>query len=175
MFILNNVNDKVMTPDFIVDEVLEEFGYLIEQREGVLEPFLGEGAFYNKLLNYSEDVSWCEIEKGVDFLDYKDSVDWIITNPPYSVFKQMLPKMLEVADNVVMVIPSNKLVSSMPRLMDIERAGCGIKRIHYLGSGRQLKFPFGFPVAAIYVKKGYKGDTKITYAKRCLEAKSKGG
>ena len=170
---MSNINDKVMTPDFIVDEVLEEFGYLVEQQESVLEPFLGEGAFYNKLTDYSRDVSWCEIDKGIDFLEYQGSVDWIITNPPYSVFKEMLPKMLEVADNVVMVIPLNKLVSSMPRLMDVHRAGFGIVRIHYLGSGRQLKFPFGFPVAAIYVKRGYKGESTITYAERCLDAKRK--
>lgn len=171
---MDNINDKVYTPDFIVDEVLSEFGYLIEQQESVLEPFLGEGAFYNKLTAYSEYVTWCEIDRGVDFLEYQGKVDWIITNPPYSVFKQMLPKMLNVADNIVMIIPLNKLISSMPRLMDVERAGFGIKRIHYLGSGRQLKFPFGFPVAAVYIKKGYSGDTKITYAQRCLDAKRKG-
>lgn len=43
--VINNVNDKVMTPDFIVDEVLEEFGYLIEQQDKVIEPFLGEGHY----------------------------------------------------------------------------------------------------------------------------------
>jgi hypothetical protein len=168
---IDNPNDKVYTPDFIVDEVLSIFLPKVGKSECLLEPFKGKGAFYNKMPLGRTD--WCEIDEGKDFFDYDKSVDWIITNPPYSIFKQVLPKALEVSDNIVLVIPINKLLSSMPRLMDIKRAGFGIKHIHYLGSGRQLKFPFGFPVGAVYIKKGFEGSVDITYDDRCYNAKGK--
>lgn len=167
----DNVADKVYTPQFIVDEVLEIFLPRVSKGQTVLEPFKGGGAFYDMLHEYGR--SWCEIDEGVNFFEYDGKVDWIITNPPYSIFKEVLPKMLEVSDNIVMVIPVNKLLSSMPRLMDIDRAGFYIDHIHYLGSGRQLKFPFGFPVAAVYIKKGDSCNVKITKADRCYEAKRK--
>lgn len=161
---MTNPNDKIYTPPHIVDEVLDIFLPLVDEGHTILEPFRGEGAFYSKL---PEGASWCEIDKGVDFLNHGGKYDWIITNPPYSTFKEMLPKMLEVANNIVLLIPTNKLLSSMPRLMDIKKAGHNIRRIHYLGSGRQIKFPFGFPVGAIHLQRGHCGDVEITYAERC--------
>lgn len=171
----DNPNDKVYTPDHIVDDVLDHYGFHIERQETLMEPFKGGGAFYHKLTDYSDNpVEWCEIDEGVDFFDYNGKVDWIVTNPPYSIFNKVLPKLLEVADNIVIVIPVNKLLSSMPRLMEIKRAGYGIKEVYYLGSGRQLKFPFGFPVAAIYIKKGHtSGVYREVYHERCYKAKAK--
>ena len=168
---MSNPNDKVYTPDHIVDEVLSIFLPLVESQDTLLEPFSGDGAFLDCMPLGRTD--WCQIDKGKGFFEYKEHVDWIITNPLYSIFKQILPKMLEVADNVVLVIPVNKLLSSMPRLMDIKRAGFNIKKIHYLGSGRQLKFPFGFPVGAIYIERGYEGYIDFTYSDRCYDAKAK--
>ncbi|AHK11551.1 hypothetical protein S140_144 [Shewanella sp. phage 1/40] len=167
----DNLNDKVYTPDHIVDEVLKEFLPLMGYcgSETILEPFKGGGAFLDKL---PVGTLWCEIDDGINFLDFTGKVDWIITNPPYSCFDIMLGKMLSVADNIIVVIPVNKILSSMPRLMDINNANSSIKHIHYLGSGRQIGFPFGFPVAAVYITKGFH-PTTITYSERCKQAKRK--
>lgn len=171
----DNPNDKVYTPEHIVDEVLERFGFHIKREDTIMEPFRGEGAFFDKLKNYTQHpVEWCEIDEGIDFFETEEKVDWIITNPPYSIFKEVLPKSLDVADNIIFVIPANKLLSSVPRLMDVKRAGHGIKEVYYLGSGRQLKFPFGFPVVAVYIQKGWnEGWYKETYHPRCYKAKRK--
>ena len=167
----DNPSDKVYTPDFIVDEVLAIFGENILDDEVKLEPHRGGGAFYNK---FSGLKDWCEIDDGKDFFNYTDKVDWIITNPPYSIFKECLDHSLSLANEILYVIPMNKLLSSMPRLISIKKAGFGIRHIHYLGSGRQLKFPFGFPVGAVWISKDYNRDTtKITYADRCFNAKEK--
>ena len=72
-----------------------------------------DGAFYKAMQEYNhalkglsvEDVDWCEISEGKDFFDYNGKVDWIITNPPYSIFDDFLDKAFEVADNVVMFVP----------------------------------------------------------------------
>lgn len=168
---MGNPNDKIYTPSYIVDEVLDIFSPMIEPNHRVLEPFKGLGAFYEKLPEGR--TSWCEIDEGVDFLCHEGAYDWIVTNPPYSTFGKMLPRMLDMADNVVVLIPTNKLLSSMPRMMDVKNRGFGIKQIHYVGSGRQIKFPFGFPVGAVHMQRNYEEGTEITYSDRCRNAKAK--
>jgi hypothetical protein len=47
----------------------------------VVEPFRGEGSFYN---NFPDNVNtdWAEITEGKDYTTLKD-YDWVITNPPF--------------------------------------------------------------------------------------------
>ncbi|QZI87820.1 hypothetical protein SIPHO054v2_p0019 [Vibrio phage 103E44.1] len=166
----NNLNDKVYTPQHIVNDVMLNFSHLISRSDILMEPFKGEGVFYNEFKKYTDKHPiWCEIDLGVDFFNYEGSVDWIITNPPYSIFKEVLTKCLSVADNIVFVIPIGKLLTSMPRLTEIVRCGYGIREVFYLGSGRKLGFPFGFPVAAVHIKKGWcEGWYSEKYHPRCI-------
>ena len=48
----------------------------------VLEPFKGEGAFYDNLPSFVEK-DWCEIVEGRDYKNYDKEIDWVITNPPF--------------------------------------------------------------------------------------------
>jgi hypothetical protein len=50
----------------------------------VLEPFKGEGAFYD---NFPNNITkeWCEIEEGRDFKSHTENVDWVISNPPFKL------------------------------------------------------------------------------------------
>lgn len=48
----------------------------------VVEPFKGEGAFYNALPNYVEK-DWAELEQGKDYKELTAEYDWVITNPPF--------------------------------------------------------------------------------------------
>jgi hypothetical protein len=75
-----NSSDVVMTPQWIAEDMMDYFPC-----EGVLyEPCRGNSVFYN-LMTYGS--IWSEIRAGRDFLKYSGSrVDWIITNPPYSLF-----------------------------------------------------------------------------------------
>ena len=54
----------------------------------VLEPFRGEGAFYDNLPDCVEK-DWCEITQGRDFKDYDKKYDWVITNPPFQLDDQI--------------------------------------------------------------------------------------
>lgn len=68
------------------EELCKELIKLVPLVEGdkVLEPFSGEGGFYNNLpANVEKD--WCEIEDGRDYKDYDKEIDWIITNPPFKL------------------------------------------------------------------------------------------
>lgn len=48
----------------------------------VLEPFKGEGAFYNSFPD-TVQKEWCEIEDGKDWKSYEGEIDWVISNPPF--------------------------------------------------------------------------------------------
>jgi hypothetical protein len=54
----------------------------LQNGDRVLEPFKGEGSFYN---NFPNNVvkEWAEIRQGRDYKDVSGEHDWIITNPPY--------------------------------------------------------------------------------------------
>lgn len=69
------IADSVMTPTHIAELVIKHFNPVGK----VLEPAKGTGNFYDLL---QEPKDWCEITEGKDFLEYKEKVDWIITNPP---------------------------------------------------------------------------------------------
>jgi hypothetical protein len=150
----DNLNDKVYTPESLAKQIIS----LYPLSGKVLDPFKGKGAFYNQLPEHTENL-WCEIDEGIDFFDYQDKVDWIISNPPYSIYGDVMKKSMEIADNIIYLVPLSKVVSSMGRLREIHEYG-GIVSIYYLSSGR-ANFGFGFPSCAIHIQRGYKGKTLI--------------
>lgn len=167
---MSNIADKVYTPDFIVNEVLDVLKPHINITDTIIEPFKGGGAFFHRLQQHTiRGVDWCEIDLDRDFFKCNQHYDWLITNPPYSIFPLALQHSLQCSTNTVFVIPVGKIFTSLPRLRDIKLSGSAIRQIHYLGSGRQMGFPFGFPVAMVWMQKGWFGGITETYADRCLK------
>jgi hypothetical protein len=124
-----------------------------------LDPCRGGGAFYDRL---PEPKRWCEIAEGVDFFKHTEKADWIVSNPPYSIFGKWLDHSLPLADNIVYLIPVNKLLSSLTKLHKVYRFG-GIAHIRYYGTGREGNMPFGFPIGAVYLKRGHVGPMEISW------------
>ena len=61
-------------------------GYVpLIEGDKVIEPFKGEGAFYDAFPNYV-NKDWAELEQGRDYTDLSGSYDWVITNPPFSLY-----------------------------------------------------------------------------------------
>jgi hypothetical protein len=147
-------NDKIFTPLPIAKKIIDLFPLYGK----VLDPFKGKGAFYEQYPDFV-DKDWCEIEDGRDFFDYTEKVDWIISNPPYSIFDEVLEHSFEIADNVVYLVPLSKIFTSLGRIRKIFNFG-NIKEIHILSAGK-CGFPFGFPACAIWFQKGYVGKTII--------------
>ena len=150
-------NDLVMTPVNIAKQTINL--YKIDSGSTILDPCKGEGAFYD---NYPENCfkSFCEITEGKDFFDFEGNVDWIITNPPYSILDEFLCKAFEVSDNVVFLLPLSKMFSSFGRIRSVLGYG-NIVSIDLIGANK-CGFPFGFPACAFYVKRNYQGNTLIT-------------
>lgn len=148
-----NVNDVVFTPDWLAKKICGMF----DISGAVLEPCKGEGAFLKYLPSNTE---WCEIADGINFYDYTKKVDWIVTNPPYSDYNRFLEHAFSLAENIVLLVPVAKMFKSMGTLKSIFDYG-GFVSIHTLPASK-AGFPFGFPCAVYYLKRGYVGDTKIT-------------
>lgn len=144
-------NDSVMTPPHVAKWVVDYF----KPSGRILEPCRGDGGFPH--------TDWCEITDGRDFFGWHDQVDWIITNPPFSIYDRFLLHAFEVADNIVFLTVLSKVFKSR-KMDDALVAYGGLKEVVMMGGGGAIGFPFGFPVGCLYFKRGYTGDVKITRA-----------
>jgi hypothetical protein len=147
--------DVVYTPDFMADAIVRHFA--LSGR--ILEPCSGDGAFLRHL---PAAVMWCEIQKGKDFFEWYEQVDWIIGNPPYSVFADWLRHSFDVAENIVYLLHINKVFNSDNLLRQIYKYG-GIKEIYSIGHGSLLRKGLGFALGAIHFQRNYKGDIKMSF------------
>ena len=148
-----NKNDVVYTPDILASFIVDRF----KPSGIVLEPCRGLGAFTKAM----PDAEWCEISEGKDFFKWTKPVDWIVSNPPYSVFDEWLTHSFAVADNVVYLIPFSKVFKSMGTINKIKEYG-GIVAVVIMPA-RKAGFPFGFPCGAFHFKRGYTGPMAIEY------------
>lgn len=149
-------NDDIQTPVILAKQIVEHF----EPSGRVLEPCCGDGNFLKVL---PKGTDWCEIKKGVDFLDVGEHYDWIITNPPYSKYRYFLNKSMEVSDNIVFLQLINASFYKA-RLRDMIMKGFRIKEIYCIDTPKE--FPqFGFQMGCVYYKRDYTGDIKFTLSK----------
>ena len=147
-------SDIVYTPDWCARDLIAYF----KPSGKMLEPCKGEGA----ILKYMPTADWCEVTEGRDFFAYNKQVNWIITNPPFSMFKAFLSHGLSISENVVYLIAIRKFFTGMPTVR-IARDEGWIKHIRIYGAGSRLGFPIGNPVGAIHWQRGYSGDTSWSW------------
>jgi hypothetical protein len=151
-----NPNDCIMTPDYIAAKIINALD--IKNGDFLVDPFFGKGAFYN---NFPKDnkKDWCEIERGIDFFEYNTKCGWLISNPPYSKFTEVMKHSYEIADNICYLIPLSKIVSSWGRCLDLDNYG-GVRKLWIFPAGK-ANFPFGFPACAVWIQRGYQGSVDI--------------
>lgn len=119
-FITKRANDIIYTPRYLAKLIIEQLP--IQENDILLDPFRGNGAFYDQFPK-TQEKDWCEIEDGRDFFDYNNHVDWIISNPPYSKYTEVMRHSYELANDIVYLIPLNKIVSSWGRCVDLANYG----------------------------------------------------
>ena len=145
--------DIVYTPEPLAIDIINHYN----PTGKCLDPCRGDGAFYNNLVN----ADWCELSQGRDFFDYKDHVDWIITNPPWSKMREFLSHGMTIADNIVYLTSINHYTTKR-RLRDMLSAGFGIKEFFCIETPKC--FPqSGFQLAAVHTQRGYKGGISMTF------------
>ena len=118
--------DVVFTPPEIARAIVAHF----KPSGKMLDPCKGDGVF----LDFMNGADYCEIQEGIDFFEYEKKVDWIISNPPYSVYSEWLRHSFKIAENIVYLIPINKAFNSSKMLRETYEFG-GIAEIIHLGSG----------------------------------------
>jgi len=144
-----NGNDCVMTPEYVCKQIVDHF----KPTGKILEPCCGTGNFLKVM-----DADWCEITKGKDFLEVKGHWNWIITNPPYSKYRDFLNKSMEVSDNIVFLQLINATFYKA-RLRDLKEGGFGIKEIWGIDTPKEFS-QFGFKMGCVYYKRNHTGDIR---------------
>lgn len=145
-------NDDINTPLILAKKIVDYF----KPNGVILEPCKGTGNFLKVL---PKNTLWCEIKEGRDFFNFKERVDWIITNPPWSKIKDFLEHSLDISENVCFLMTINHLWTKA-RLRILKEKNFGIKEILLIKTPRN--FPqSGFQLGVVYLKKNYKGCVKI--------------
>lgn len=145
--------DVVYTPRNISEHIIR----FLKPTGLCLDPCKGDGAFYDYLPVGSK---YCELQEGTDFLKFNEKVDWIIGNPPYSIFLEFLEHSFKIANNVSFLVPTNK-VFQRQIIMDMINNYGGLKSIIVYGSGNLIGFPFGFSVGNFHFEKDYMGGVEL--------------
>ena len=148
-------NDCVQTPIELAEAIVKHF----KPTGRILEPCKGDGNFLKVL---PDNTKWCEILENKDFFDYDNSVDWIITNPPYSKMRNFMQKAMEVSDNIVFLTTINHLWLKA-RLRDVKERGFGIKEIIIFDTPKTFP-PSGFQIGVFYLQRNYVGDIKFGWS-----------
>ena len=115
-------DDVVYTPRSLAKRIIDHF----DPQGFVLDPCKGDSAFYDQIAVPTKD--WCENILGRDFFTYLGKVDWVVSNPPYSLFRRFLIHSMEIADNIVFLITVNHCWTRA-RVRDLREGGFGIKEI----------------------------------------------
>lgn len=147
-------SDVVYTPEHIAKAVVDHYA----PAGRILDPCRGGGAF----TKYMPNAEWCEVREGKDFYAWKTPVDWIVSNPPYSIFSDFLRHSFTVAENIVYLIPINKAFNSDKMMREIWQWG-GVKEVLVVGSGGSLKFPIGFCIGAVHFQREYRGGIQVNF------------
>ena len=148
--------DIVMTPAETAVNIINHFS----PTGTILDPCRGAGAFYDNFPDACQK-DWCELSEGKDFFDYKDKVDWIITNPPWSKIKEFMIHSMTIANEIVYLISINHY-STKARLRIIKNARFGIKEFYCIKTPPTPWPQSGFQIAAVHTSKGYDGDISLT-------------
>ena len=113
--------DSVFTKNTTAKWIVDYF----KPQGSILEPAAGENAFYNLFDN--EEKYRCEITDGLDFFEWDKKVDWIITNPPYSIYDHFLQKAFSIANNVVFSFVAKRDVGASGRPKMDRLSGLSLK------------------------------------------------
>jgi len=151
-----NGNDEIFTPHSLASAIVNHFNPYGK----ILEPCKGKGHF----TIISKIVNGADLRTGRDFLnnEFKDKqFDWIITNPPWSLYRKFLNESMRVSDNIVFLCLINHLFMKA-RLRDIKENNFGIVEILTVKEPTNKEWPkTGFQLGVVHLKYQYAGDIKF--------------
>lgn len=153
-------NDIVYTPDTLSHRIVQRF--LPQIKGTILEPCYGGGSFLRAFeRNNLHKVVKTEETEGTDFFCFWDKVDWIITNPPWSIYTAWSKHSFNIADNIVFLVLVMHVFYER-RIKDMREAGFGIKEILTCDTPPDTPDspwpPNGAQLGVIHLSRGWGGD-----------------
>ena len=92
-----NPKDVFYTPELVAKTHISSIPAFATDKW--FDPFKGKGIYYNNFPTTNKD--WTEISENKDFFDYKEPVDIICSNPPYSLIDKVLKKSVELKPRII--------------------------------------------------------------------------
>jgi hypothetical protein len=116
-------------------------------------------------MEFLPGADWCEIREGKDFFQWTQPVDWVVSNPPYSMTRDWFRHSYEVAQNLLYLVPLRNVFSGFGFVKEIHEFG-GIQAIRLYGTGGSIGFPMGNAVGAFHIVRDFKGKTEFSFAEK---------
>jgi len=117
-------SDVFYTPKPVALRMIEMCGDL--EGAKVLDPCKGGGIFYENLPDSCEKF-YCEITEGKDFFSFTDKVDWVIGNPPYSLWDRWIDHTVKITNRFCYIM--NCLNLTHTRINRLKELGFGITHL----------------------------------------------
>eukprot|EP00732_Lithocolla_globosa_P004261 Lithocolla_globosa_v1_NODE_3842_length_1558_cov_16.637326.p1 type:complete len:191 gc:universal NODE_3842_length_1558_cov_16.637326:121-693(+) len=136
-------HDLIFTPPSVAQLMID----MCSLRDGqtVLDPCRGDGAFYN-LFPSNVQKEWFEIAEEKDFFDCKEHFDWIVGNPPYSMWDKWLEHTMAITDNFCYLFSFLNFTPN--RLKKIYGKGFGLTKLHIV----KVDWWFSQSIIAVFEK-----------------------
>jgi len=149
-------SDYVQTPEFVAKDMIKFFN----PNGNILDPCRGENKVFWNILN----CDWNEITQGSDFFENKNKYNWIIGNPPYSIFNAWMNHSYEIANRIVYLLPTFKIFNALSLVRMYKKNGW-IKHIRVYDVGKKIEWSRSRPIVACLWEKGYNGETSWSWYK----------
>jgi len=155
-----NRRDCVYTPEELAVNLIKKIN--ISKEDELLDPAAGSGVFYRNFPSCNKKYM-CEIEKGSNYFEFNKKVDWIITNPPYSILNKYLEHSLKLARKGIAFLVGSYSITPL-RLDLIQKYGFTVTHLHY------FKVSSWFGIQCFVILKKYHGDkAEITHSRKVYQ------
>ena len=152
-------SDYVQTPLWCAEDMIEFF----KPNGTILDPCRGENKVFHNLLQ----CDFNEIKENSNFFDNHNHYNWIIGNPPYSIFNKWINHSYNIADNIVYLLPTFKVFNALS-LMRLYLTKGHIKHIRLYDTKNNIDWARSRPICAVHFKPNYFGDTSYSTLKLWL-------
>ena len=151
-----NENDEFYTPNYAIEPLLK----YLKPNSYVWCPFdLAESNFVKLLVANGHKVLNTHIENGFDFFEYEppSEIDYIISNPPYSLKYEVFSKLFELGKPFAMLVGVVGLFESQKRFSMFADNDFEImyfdKRVSYFKDYADVKPKLNPPFSSVFLTK----------------------
>lgn len=149
-------SDYVQTPKWCAEDMVNYFN----PTGKILDPCRGENKVFHNILN----CDYAEIKEGIDFFNINNHYDWIIGNPPYSIFNKWIKHSYKISNNIVYLLPTFKVFNALS-LMRLYLTEGHVKHIRLYDTGNNIEWARSRPICAVHFQPNYFGETSYSYFK----------